>query len=170
MNGKTAESRHAEHELMFEEFRKMQNWREEFTNSITQAIANHSDALHDNALKTVEKLSSLERGIAEKTSIDSGLMVRQSNIENAFSKLDEQNDRISRTTERLAFISEQQVKQIDDAHTAVRGVGKRVDTLERKSGKLALKILFGALVLICTIGGTWLIQRAIDAAARGGSP
>ncbi len=138
MNEKTAEERHIEHGQMVKNIDLLMKRDEERTNKLTEFIVEHSEKDGQLRQDILNEIRTLERGIGEKTSMDSALMGRQNRIEKDFVEIERRQENLMKVTERLAMTAEQQGKDISASHEKNRDLADRVDAVEKVAGKVAI--------------------------------
>jgi hypothetical protein len=156
---KPSEVRHYEHEEFLKRMSQLEARDEERTNTVTTFIATQSDFMANMKADMIDELRMLERGISEKTSMDSGIIVRQVDQEKRLDRIEtSQNDTahaLDRTISVIERMEKDQEKSLKAAHDAIRDHEDRITILQSAGGKTAIaawKYIGGTILGSIVIG------------------
>jgi hypothetical protein len=161
MSEKSAEMRHLEHEDFVRQLAEMRKEVGENDETIRDFIVRQADAFAEMRLELLKEVRGIEHSIASKCEQDSAIIGNVNRHEAALIRMQGEG---SETAKALAVVTENMKalkaatdRDLKAAHDGIRethgkieAVGKRVEKLEHKGGKLALKILYG----VAGVGGT----------------
>lgn len=166
MAEKAADVRHFEHEDMMQRISTLEAEMKESAETISNFITRQIDDFADFRLELLKELRSIERSIASKCEQDSAIIATQNR---ELQRLDRVEGSQEETAKALAVVTEnmrtlklETDKSLGAAHEAIRGHGRRIEHLERRAGKMALKVIYGALGAAGVAAITWAVTRIVS--------
>jgi len=172
MGEKSAEARHLEHENFGKKLDGLQQQISKVEDDFENYIFRRLDDENNFRLGLLKEVHSIDRAISVKCEQDSTIIGNVNRHEAALVQVQGQG---SETAKALAVVTENMKalktatdRDLKAAHDAIREtdgkiekVGKRVEKLEHKGGKLALKILYGIAGAGGTVAITLWVQRLL---------
>lgn len=163
------EIRHYEHREMRRDLERQEKTIIDVVERVGEFIDHQRQGLTDFEVRIVNEFRKLEQAIAQKTEMDSGIMARQADQKERLDRIEAEQERATETLARVAALMEsgqkETMKDLDAAHDELRSHGKRISTLEKKSGKWALRVLGAAGAVLLSLGLGWLFAKL-----TGGKP
>jgi len=139
---KPEQVRHYEHDEMLERLKLSEKLGTELVEKMSDFIVHQSEFMHGLKAEMLQEIRQLERGISQKTEMDSGIIARQADQEKRLDRMEGMQDDTARTIERTAALVEQIAEKtksdLKAAHDAIRGHGQRIEKLEKHGGKVAV--------------------------------
>lgn len=167
---KPAEVRHLEHEEFGRKIDDLAKQVHDSEEEMSDFIVRQLDSENNFRLELLKEVRGIERSIASKCEQDSAIIATQNRelqrLDRVETDCHETAQALAVVTENMRSLKEDTDKSLTAAHDAIRGHGKRIDHLEKKPGKTALKILYGGLGVAATALITWLVTRFAEGATR----
>jgi len=165
MSEKSAEMRHLEHEDFGKKLEELQRQTGENEETIRDFIARQADAFAEMRIELLNEVRGIERAIASKCEQDSAIIATQNRELQRADRMDSDGrataQALAVVTENMRALKTETDKSLRAAHDAIRGHGTRIDKLERKGGKVALKVLYAAAGVAGTVAITLGVQRLL---------
>jgi len=165
MSEKSPEMRHLEHEEFGKQLDGLRKEVGENDETIRDFIVRQADAFAEMRLELLKEVRGIEHSIASKCEQDSAIIGNVNRHEAALIRMQGEG---SETAKALAVVTENMKalkaatdRDLKAAHDAIRGHGTRIDRLEHKGGKVALKVLYGAAGVAGTVAITLGVQKLL---------
>lgn len=169
MTEKSADQRHFEHDDIVRRLGNVEEDTKDNEETIGDFITRQTEYFSEFRIELLKEVHAIKDSISAKCEQDSAIISRQNR---ELQRVDRMEGDQRKTAETLAVVVEgmralkaDTDKSLKAAHDAYRKIeevhGKRLEKLEHKGGKLALKILYGIAGVAGTAGITLGVQRLL---------
>jgi len=165
MSEKSADQRHFEHDDIVRRLGNVEEDTKDNEEAIGNFVTRQIEYFSEFRVELLKDVHAIKDSIAAKCEQDSAIISRQNR---ELQRVDRMEGDQRKTAETLAVVVEgmRALKAATDrdlkaAHDAIRGHGTRIDRLEHKGGKVALKVLYGAAGVAGTVAITLGVQKLL---------
>ena len=167
-NLRAADIRHFEHDDIKRKIANLEQDTKENEETIGNFLTRQADEFANFRLEFIKEIRAIERSIASKCEQDSAIIVTQNRhtreIDRVITEGNATAKALAVVASSMKSLREETDQSLDAAHKALRVHGGRIDTLEKRAGKLAIKVLSAGAGIVGTVALTYWITRLLEAA------